>query len=88
MVFPLNSSIVFMMLHLAHEKINYTFVIFGVNLCVCVGGGGGGSFTVLMFDEKHGRPICGYTSLFCCFLGNLRLHCSFLVILPGSTVED
>ena len=49
-----------MMWHLALEKINYTFVIFGVNLCVCGGGrGGGGGFNVFMYGEKYGRPICG-----------------------------
>ena len=47
-----------MMLHLAQEKINYTFVIFGVNLCVCRVGGGLG-FNVFMYGEKYGRPICG-----------------------------
>ena len=60
------------MLHLVHEKINYTFVIFGVNLW-----GGGGVASMYMYDEKYGRPICGYSSLFYCFLGNLRLPLFF-----------
>ena len=60
-----------MMLHLAQE--NYTFVIFGVNLCVCRVGGGGVGFNVFMYGEKYGRPICGWSSLYYCFLGNFRL---------------
>ena len=47
-----------MKLHLAQEKINYTFVIFGVNLCVCRVGRGGLGFNVFMYGEKYGRPIC------------------------------
>ena len=64
-----------MMLHLAEEKKKHFCNLWCQFVCVCVerGGGGGGRFQCIMYDEKYGRPICGYSSLFYCFLGNIRL---------------